>query len=562
MNILPARLFSHVGFDLALLGLLVLACFRPLFADRIFRKVESFGSAFAKRRGLVILVVALAPILLRIAFLTRMPVPVPEVADEFSYLLAGDTFAHGRLTNPTHPMWVFFDTIHVNQHPTYMSKYPPGQGAMLAIGQLLGHPWIGVLLSVAAMYAAIQWMLFGWLPPRWALIGGLFTLIQFEIFQWANTYWGGAVAAAGGALVMGALPRIFHCQRPRDALLLGLGAGILANSRPFEGLLLCIPVFVLLAWWLVGRRSPPWRVTLPRVVAPIAGLLALTGAFICYYNWRGTGSPFLFPYVVNQRTYFSVPLFMWQRTKPPLHYLNPGLDAFYNRITYLYWANRAYDGTWHSIARNIEGTFSILQTLFLRFTFLVPLVLTLPWLLEGRRTRFLIAQVTLCFAAFCTSIYFWPNYAAPLTATILVLVVFAMRHLRRWRWASQPMGIGLTRALVLAGLAMASIHIAYVVRHFPYHLDEPNTRFRAPIAAKLEALPGEHLVVVRYSALHTGSSDWVYNRADIDHAKVVWATEIPGVDIRPLLDYFRGRRVWLVEPDADPPTLSAYLSGR
>lgn len=70
-------------------------------------------------------------------------------------------------------MCVYFDTFHVLKHPTYMSKYPPAQGAVLALGELLGNAWIGVLLSTAAMVAAVVWALQEWLPPQWALLGGV-----------------------------------------------------------------------------------------------------------------------------------------------------------------------------------------------------------------------------------------------------------------------------------------------------------------------------------------------------------------------------------------------------
>jgi hypothetical protein len=55
---------------------------------------------------------------------------------------------------------------------------------------------------------------------------------------------------------------------------------------------------------------------------------------------------------------------------------------------------------------------------------------------------------------------------------------------------------------------------------------------------------------VQYSPDHDPNQEWVYNGADIDGSKVVWAREIPGQDMQPLLDYFHERNVWRVQPDA------------
>src|SRR5580692_5075143 len=201
---------------------------RPLAFHGVFATAERFGTRVAQNTRAAVLTLALLPVLLRLCLLWLIPIPVPGIHDEFSYLLASDTFAHGRLTNPTHPLWTFFESFNIIQQPTYASKYPPLQGLVMAVGQVfLGHPWWGIFLSMGILGAALYWALAGWVPSRWAVLGSFLALLQWEVFSyWMNSYWGGSLAAIGGALLLGGFPRLpasLRRRSPRVALIMALG---------------------------------------------------------------------------------------------------------------------------------------------------------------------------------------------------------------------------------------------------------------------------------------------------------------------------------------------------
>jgi hypothetical protein len=539
---------------LVTLGFLSLSLFAPRSSENLFRRFENAFTNLAERKTLAIWILFFSVIVLRLSVLKLLPVPIPGIHDEFSYLLMGDTFAHGHLANPTHPMWMSFETFHVNWFPTYSSKYPPAQGFVLALGYLLGLPWLGVLLSTAAMAAAILWMLQAWLPARWALLGGILVALKFGIASyWMNSYWGGAVAATGGALVMGALPRIMRRPRTRDALRLGLGIAILANSRPFEGLLLCIPVAFCLLWWLAGKMKSDaaTRASVVKTLLALGAVLVFSVAFIGFYNWRLTGNAALFPYILNARTYESAGLFLWDHSREPLHYNNRQFDDFYNG-----WELDNYNNSWQDVWRVTSEKLTRSASTYFWWGALL-LLPGLPFVFRDRKMRLPLAVFFLVTAGFFTVIWSMPHYAAPMTAVIFLLLVQAIRHLRTMKVAERPVGRALSRAVVMLLAVDTVLAVAHSVCD-PLNWACQGDPSRAAIIEKLSQTPEKHLIIVRYGEDHNVHDDWVFNGADIDGAKVLWARETnPQQDAR-LFAYFKDRKIWLIEPEVDNTELLPY----
>jgi hypothetical protein len=605
---------------LAICAGLVLAM--PGLGELVFARLEQALKRIARNKKLALAAIGGVTILARLALLPWMPVPQPKVHDEFSYLLAADTFAHGRLSNPPHPLWIFFDTFHVIQHPTYASMYPPAQGMVLALGKILGTPWIGVLVSVAAMCMAITWMLQGWMPPEWALLGGVLVLSQVGLFSyWMNSYWGGALAAIGAAMALGALPRIWDRQRTRDAVIFGLGAGILATSRPVEGAIFFIPLGAALVWWVVRKKSGERSACAKRLLLPLASILLCVAGFIACYNWRVTGSPLVFPHFIEGRL-IRTAIFLWQHDKPPIAYANPQFEDFYHNVL-----PGLYQCSWPAAEGQLQWKLTDLWQFFLGPALTIPF-LALPWVLKESRNRLLALQAALSVFGLWIIVYYHAHYAAPLMATLVVLMMQSMRVLRGFRLRGHAVGTALTRIIVLFCLFIGPVHFAGMVdgepnflldwlhRHFLLPMmatvvalvilrlglwlapqlrarrswlaawceflllagillqicvkqrdsypddyafvDDLSEPFRKPVEQQLARLPGEHLVVVRYSKDHNSGEEYVYNEADIDHAKTVWAREIPGMDLSPLFNYFRNRDVWIYEPDEDDSAVRPY----
>jgi hypothetical protein len=476
-------------------------------------------------------------------------IPQPAVHDEFSYLLAGDTFASGRLTNPTHPMWRHFETFHVLQQPTYASKYPPGQGAFLALGQILGHPILGVWLSVALMAMGISWMLYQWVPPKWALLGSLLAVVQVGFpTYWGQSYWGGAVAALGGALVFGGLraaaaePRLLH------GILFGAGAMLLASTRPLEGMLVGLPAAVVLIALPFKKTGEDRARFVQRVIVPAATVVVAAAMALSFYNGRVTGDPLRLPYQVYNETYHMGAQFPWQEPSPVVDYRHQALGD-YKRL-------------WILERAEVQREHFVLALLFkflgLQGFLLGPGLLALMAIPAGTGHRWLllpiISSATVVGGDLLTK-GGYPHYAAPATGPLLILVLEGLRRLCAIR-GRQIHGPTLVTLILLAYLPYSVLRRS--------NLSGPETLAfggeRHRLLERLLATEGDDLVIVRYGEEHNFHREWVYNRAVIDSADVVWARDISPEENRELIQKFKRRRVWLLDVNG-ATRLRAYEEG-
>lgn len=499
--------------------------------------------------------------------------PEPLFSDEHCYLLLSDTFSEGRLTNPTHPLWQHFETQNVIHQPTYTAKFPPAQGMVLALGQLIGgHPLVGVWLSVGLAAAAVCWMLHGWLPRRWATLGGLLAAIRLSFWgwppyfgaaletvnagYWAHSYFGGAVAAGGGALLFGAFRRLIRAPRAGLSLVLGLGLCILAVSRPYEGALVSLPVAVGLLWWMVGKNGPSWRTSFGQVVLPLGLLLAAFGAGLVYYNQTVTGNPLQLPYQLHQKQYKKAPHFLWEplRPIPPLRHRVLELQLMHYEVE-RYQEQRALSGFFKHLLQKLHSSwrFYLGPALTLPFLFI-------PWLRKNRWTLFAYSVCGILCLGLLVETYYFPHYSAPILPIVYFLLISALKQLGFQSGKDQKVRQALAMAVPLACL-ISVVPFVYFKAKESSSFDRLWGYQQARIISELSRDSQQHLVIVRYHPNHPPLQEWINNKADIEAAKIVWAHDMGEEKYKRLLEHFKDRRVWLLEPDASPPRLTAIPTG-
>jgi hypothetical protein len=468
--------------------------------------------------------------------------PHPSVHDEFGYLLIADTFHNGRLTNPTPEHWEHFEAIHMIMRPTYQSKYPPGTGLMIFLGMLImsSKPAVGVWLSIAFASSATTWLQQAITNRRWALIGGLVAAMQFGFFSmWSQSYWGGCTAMLGGALMLGATARLMrHGPSPAQSLILGAGLFILSITRPYEGLVASLPiaVWLLVALWRWLRadetRARAVQMLLAQVVAAVV-ILASNGI----YNHAVTGSALRMPYQEYQRQYSQVPEFIGGDDMQPER-----RPARFDRI---YGSSQAFYETRQGIGGVLRGHLPrVLESLlWLSSVALVIPVLVGAWTLCRRKHDWLMMTsfgVTLLATGMTFGL--WPHYFAPAASMFIVCATFGLRRM----WSAHPAGKGLAIGAV-AGLVatIASGFLPAMQNHEPIF-----GQVREETIRDIRRVKGRHLVFVEYSPQSNPFCDWVFNGADIDSQRIIWAMSLGEGKDAALIAKYPDRNVWVYDADA------------
>jgi hypothetical protein len=188
----------------------------------------------------------------------------------------------------------------------------------------------------------------------------------------------------------------------------------------------------------------------------------------------------------------------------------------------------------------------------------IPLVMS-PWILRDRWSRFALLTCGVLTAGLLVETWFNLHYAAPIVGLLFALMLQAMRQLRLWHWRGRQTGRVMVWTMLM--ICFASFVVAFAQQMAAQRSAQLLPRAR--ILAQLKAAEGRHLVIVRYGPRPPLFRDWVYNEADIDGAKVVWAREMDMAQNRKLLEYFKDRHMWLVEVDMEhvSPVLTPYPGG-
>jgi len=278
----------------------------------------------------------------------------------------------------------------------------------------------------------------------------------------------------------------------------------------------------------------------------VAGLLA--------YSKAVTGDPLKPPYAVNQATYG------WPMTLPWFH--PPEVQFRHEELRRYYEYEKEVHDRNATPAAELKNSTLKAQEIW-RFYFgpalSIPLIM-LPQVWRSRRLRLLLIAAALTVLAALIETGSSPHYAAAGTAAFLGVLVECFRRLRGHRRQLVFLAPAIMLLILCVRVGLGAMHLPFTqqVNFQSWCCVKPGNPNKARILAMLERMDGKHLVLVKPKIDPANVFQWIYNDADIDASKVAWARDMGVEGNRTLLEYFRDRKIWVVDPNVEPATLSPY----
>lgn len=520
-------------------SVLLLAVLLPARQAVRLRHLWRVCSRISQRPTLIISGFVCVTLILNVLVSVVIRFPEPFIADEFSVLFGAQTFAAGRLTNPSPPFYEHFASMHNIERPTWQMKYPPGLSLILTPGVLLGIPILGIWLSSSLAIGGLCWMLLAVLPRRWAFVGTLIGLFNWWLLlRFGQSFLGGAGAMFGGALVLGSVVRLSRNPRRIHGAVLAGGLSLLAVTRPYEGLMLSIPGICFLMAQVVRSDADHRRVLLERGALPCLLTLVATFSWIGYYNYRVTGSATTLPYQ----------LWSAQKSNQPLLGLLGFPRQMESRIA------RPERTLLLRFRYRVAIAFSrIKQSLLICFP-VIPgavLVFLVRIFRSGYTPLFFITSAISWLLLFqVKSSWIPPEYAAPVINANILLLTQGLRGLYTWTFHSFRPGSRLTPLLIFCLPVVFLVHLARTEKwsSVPSLVNQ-----QQGIVEILRSQVGSDIVFVGSFGTHQYDYTWVNNEPDLEAADILWVRGIDENADRRLRAFFSDRVAWrLVWNDGNP----------
>ena len=497
-----------------------------------------------------------ANIILIALLVSIVGIPIPQTHDEFGYLLAADTFLHGRLVNPTPTSPQHFEFFHILLKPVYAAKYPPLQGFFLAVGTLLtGLPVAGVWLSSLLGSLSIYWLLRAFFSLRWSLFGTILWVFAPLNILWCDSYWGGHVAVLGGALSAGAFFRYLRIPTGKYLLIWGAGIFLLLNSRIYEGAVLTA---ILMLFWVYDRlKNRKTGKEFYRRTGVFVLIIFINFLWIGFYNYSVSQNPFVLPYSLHHAQYHRVPLFVFQNvdeTKPEIPPVIKKLDER--------WVSEFYENYKNPLAaiKSTAERIPIYLVWLTRSPFLLILFLLSVFTFAKGDNRDFIWKMRVILAVFLVALvlttFKGDRFIAPVVGIAFVLLTAAAKMLYRkggfWK-------ITILSLPLIAGGGFILGTLALELKRTPVSEAADNLQTRRQIVENLRSQGGKHLIFVETDEARPADARfYVYNEAEIANSRIIWAHNLNSDENRVLIEHYGNRKIWLLKNINSGAVLAEY----